>query len=132
VGGQRTGGRLPLFGMVVAVWASLPPYIGPALRPLEVRKEIADHVVPAVVLFTLSVAALALRRRRLPGMGLLVAGLTVTLAGIWMTATHVPLVAQAMRHQVSSTVAAWHSAPGVAVLALGLAWTAIHWADAGP
>ncbi len=89
--------------------------------------EVVDHVVPGVVLIMVSVAALALRRSRRPTDHLLVAGLVALLAGIWMTATHVPLVAQATRNEASWAAAAYHTAPAVAVTVLGLAWVAKSW-----
>ncbi|MFP5375461.1 MAG: hypothetical protein ACLGIO_01590, partial [Acidimicrobiia bacterium] len=94
------------------------------------RVEVADHVVPTVLMIALSVAALASARRPAPGLFPLVAGMGVLLAGLWMTATHVPLVAQASRDEVSAGAAAYHTVPGLAVLALGVVWVAAHWGDA--
>lgn len=120
---------LPVVGLVVAAWAVLPPYTGPEIGT-STRVEVADHVVPAVLMIALSVAALATARRPAPGLFALVAGLGVLLAGLWMTATHVPLVAQATRDEVAAGAAAYHTAPGLAVLALGVVWVAAHWGDA--
>lgn len=120
---------LPVVGLVVAAWALLPPYTGPEIGT-STRVEVADHVVPAVVMIALSVAALATARRPAPGLFPLVAGAGVLLAGLWMTATHVPLVAQATRDEVAVGAAAYHTAPGLAVLALGVVWVAAHWGDA--
>ncbi|MCA1844735.1 MAG: hypothetical protein LC792_16390 [Actinobacteria bacterium] len=115
----------------MGVLALLPPYLGPALEPLEIRKEVADHVVPGVVVLAISAVALWVAGRPAgpPPTALFVAGLVITLAGIWMTATHVPLVAQAVRHQPQAPWPAtvWHTLPGLAVDALGLWWTAAHW-----
>lgn len=124
---------LPFLGLVVALWALLPPYSGPELAT-EMRVEIADHVVPSVLMIVLSVAALVRSRRAGPGSEsgsfMLIVGLGILLAGLWMVATHVPLVAQARRGEVPWGTAGYHTAPGLAVMLLGLAWTALHWNDA--
>lgn len=133
----RSGFRdaLPFLGLAAAVWALLPPYSGPELNT-EMRVEIADHVVPSILMIVLSLVALLLRRRagaRSPaGSFMLLAGLGILLAGFWMVATHVPLVAQARRGEVLGGTAAYHTAPGVAVMLLGLVWAALHWNDSAP
>ncbi|MDP9387163.1 MAG: hypothetical protein M3Q48_04360 [Actinomycetota bacterium] len=113
----------------MAGWALLPPYTGPELAT-QTRVEVADHVVPALVVLALSLFALARARRPAPGAFPLLAGLGVLLAGFWMTATHVPLVAQAARGEVAAGAAAYHSVPGVAVVVLGTVWAWAHWSDA--
>lgn len=87
---------LPVAGLVIGAWALLPPYSGPALAT-ETRVEVADHVVPGVVVLAVSVAAVLVSRRAKGGGALFGAGLIVILAGIWMVATHVPLAAQGSR-----------------------------------
>lgn len=113
---------LALAGVALAVWAMLPPYFGPAL-PLDPTVEVVDHVVPGVVVLAVSLAALALSRREA---AMFAAGLLVTLAGFWMTVTHVPLVAQAARGEVPWGTATWHSVPGVVVVAFGAVWAVRH------
>jgi hypothetical protein len=132
--GRRPGGEigLPVAGLLIAVWAVLPPYSGPEINT-SMRVEVADHVVPAMLLLGVSVWALLRARRAGPavgGTGMLVAGFGVLLAGLWMTATHVPLVRQALRDQVSDAAAVYHTLPGLVVLALGALWAAKHWSDA--
>lgn len=117
---------LPIAGLVIGLWAALPPYFGPELDT-ETRVEIVDHVVPSLFLMAASVVALVLARVRPAPAHLLVAGFVVALAGIWMVATHVPLVAQAARHEVPAGAAAYHTAPGLAVVALGLGWIVAYW-----
>lgn len=120
---------LPWVGLVISLLALLPPYT----RDLntEMRVEVADHVVPGAILLAVSAAMVA--RSRQAGNGgetfPLVAGMVVLLAGLWMTATHIPLVNQARRgeNEVSYLDAAWHTVPGVVVLVLGLVWTAAWW-----
>lgn len=122
-------GRLPVVGLVAAVWAVLPPYTGPELATAA-RVEVADHVVPGALVLLVALASIVLSRRTAPpATAMLVAGLTVTLAGLWMTFTHVPLVAQAIDNEVPMGAAVYHSVPGLAVLALGLVWAAAYWRD---
>ena len=125
--------RLALAGLVVGAWAILPPYSGPALNTSS-RVEVADHVVPGVVVLLVSAATLAIARGGpRPGTLPFVLGLVVLLAGIWMTATHVPLVGQALREatrdQAPAGAVAYHTVPGLAVVALGVVWAAAHWSD---
>lgn len=108
--------------LVVAVVASLPPWIGPRLS-VAPRVEIVDHAVPAGVIAVAALTVLAVGRARCTTAGL-PAALAVALAGVWMSATHVPLVLQALREEVPASTAAWHTAPGAVVLVFGLAWAA--------
>lgn len=113
------GGRaLPLAGLLSGLWALVPLYSGPELNVAR-RVEIADHLIPGVVVLAACVAAIALRLRATK---LLVAGMAVALAGFWMTATHLPLVLQAKDGGVAWGSALYHTLPGVAVLVVGLVW----------
>ena len=115
---------LPSAGLVIGAWAVVPPYLGPALAT-DARVEIADHVVPAIVILALS-TALVVRRAAIPAIVMFAAGLTIALAGLWMFLTHVPLLAQAARGQAPVLAVAWHSVPGVAVIVLGVVWVLQH------
>ena len=120
---------LPALGIAAGAWALLPPYSGPYLATSN-RVEVADHVVPGVLLLVVSVTGLLMARRpQGPGEFLFVAGLAVVLAGIWMTATHVPLVLQAARDEAPVGAVVYHTLPGLAVLALGVVWASAHWKD---
>jgi len=122
---------LPLVGLAVAVWASLPKYSGPTLH-VEPAKEVADHVIPAVVVLVASVVGiLAGRRPRGPGGLRFVAGMVVLLAGLWMMATHLPLVAEATRGQAPWPATIYHTSAALAVFGLGLLWAAVTWSEAG-
>lgn len=124
---------LPLVGLGVAVWASLPEYSGPAINTSSTT-EVVDHIVPAVIIFLASIVGiLAGRRPQGPGALRLIAGMTVLLAGLWMLSTHIPLVAQTMRGgPEAATWAAtiYHAAPALAVFGLGLLWSTATWAEA--
>lgn len=112
------GWGLPLAGLVSGLWAFVPYFSGPDLNVAQ-RVEIADHLVPGVVVLAASAAALGLRLR---GTTLLVAGMAVALAGFWMMATHLPLVLQARRGEVAWGSAMYHTLPALAVLLVGLVW----------
>jgi hypothetical protein len=119
---------LPVMGLAAAVVAVLPPYTAQDIGTSD-QVEVVDHVVPALLLVVLSLAALVQARRPRPGLFPLVAGLGVVLAGFWMAATHVPLVAQATRDEVDAWTAAYHTIPGLLVLTVGVVWVAAHWGD---
>ncbi len=121
---------VPATGLFAGAWALLPPYSGPALDT-AMRVEIADHVVPGIAVLVVSVVSLLVARNGAGGAGfMLVAGLAVLLAGLWMTATHVPLVIDATRDRAPAGATLYHAAPGVAVLALGFLWAAFYWSEA--
>jgi hypothetical protein len=111
--------RLLIAAAVIGVWAVLPPYSGPVLVT-ETKNEIADHVVPSVLL--LSMVAIALAGGYRSPNAMLGLGLGIVLAGVWMTSTHVPLVAQALRGDVGWAATLWHTIPGLVVLGLGVTW----------
>lgn len=123
---------LPVMGLVVAVWASLPKYSGPG-EPRFVpdpAAEFANHVVPAIAVAVVSVWALLARRRpRGPGAVPFFAGLVVLLAGLFMVATHAPLVAQAANGDAPWDAAIYHSSAALATFGLGLLWAVTHWSD---
>ena len=121
-------------GAVAGAWATVPRFWGPELAGLDSTTEVVDHLVPGIVVLAGSAAmfVVARDRARPVGVPMFVAGLIVTLAGLWMTATHIPLLAQARRHEVTWGAAWFHTMPGLVVLALGIVWAAAHWADAAP
>jgi hypothetical protein len=94
------------------------------------RVEIADHVVPGVVVVVVSIVALVtLARSSDRSTFMFAAGLVVVLAGLWMFATHVPLLAQASRGEVTWGAALYHTGSALTVLVFGMAWVAAHWSD---
>ncbi len=119
----------PVAGLIVGVWAALPRWVTPAINTSD-RAEFADHVVPSIVLIIVSVVTLVLLQRS-PGSSsfMFVAGLVLVLAGLWMFATHVPLIAQALRNEAPWGATIYHSASAVTVLLFGILWTAAHWND---
>ena len=121
---------LPLVGLPVAIWASLPQWSGPKLN-VAASAEVVDHIIPAVFVVLASVIAiLAGRRAQGPGALRLVAGMVVLLAGLWMLATHLPLVAQATRDEAPWPATLYHTSPALAVFGLGLLWSVATWSEA--
>jgi len=112
--------------VVLGAGAILPPYISLfGELNLQERVEVADHVVPGLIVLLVSLVAVLFLRGPAPAHPpLLVSGGVITLAGFWMVATHVGLVAQARRNIVPGGAVAWHLLPSLAVLLLGASWTA--------
>ena len=118
-------------GLFVAVWASLPRYSGPKLN-VAASTEVVDHVIPAFVVLLCSVVAIfAGRRASGPGSTRFLAGMGVLLAGLWMMATHLPLVAEARRGDAPWVATIYHTSAALAVFGLGLLWATVTWAEAG-
>lgn len=115
--------------LIAGAWALVPPYWGPALST-EASVEFVDHVLPGIAVLAIAAACLLAGTRRVGAtLAFLLAGLGVTLAGFWMTATHWPLVLQATRGEVPWGSTVHHSLPGLAVLAVGGFWSARFWGD---
>ena len=122
---------LPLVGLGIAFWATLPQWSGPKLN-VEASKEVADHIVPgAVVLVASLVGIWAGRRPQGPGAFRFMAGLGVLLAGLWMMATHLPLVGEALRGVSPWPGTIYHTSASLAVFGLGLLWATVTWSEAG-
>ncbi len=121
---------LPMVGFGVALWASLPQWSGPKLN-VAASTEVVDHIVPAVLVVLASiVGVLAGRRPQGPGGLRLIAGMTVLLAGLWMMATHIPLVAEATRDEAPWPATIYHTSAALAVFGLGLLWSTVTWSEA--
>lgn len=124
---------LPLVGLPVALWASLPQYSGPAINT-SATTEVVDHIVPAIVVVLCSLVGIAASRRpQGPGALRFIAGLGVLLAGLWMLATHFPLLTQTMRggpEAASWAATIYHTSSALAVFGLGLLWATVTWAEA--
>lgn len=124
---------LPLVGLPVAFWATLPQWSGPAINT-SATAEVVDHIVPAILVVLCSLAAIAVSRRpQGPGAVRFIAGMGVLLAGLWMIATHFPLVTQTMRggpEAASWAATIYHSASALAVFGLGLLWATVTWSEA--
>ena len=119
---------LPGAGLVIGVWAMLPPWVGPKLHGIPVKREVVDHIVPGIVVVAASVLVLVAGRRGRSAETLgLLTGMIVFLAGFWMTATHLPLVGQAQDGSVPVPSVVNHVLPGLTLAALGIVWSASYW-----
>ena len=124
------GNNLLAAGIAAGVLGSLPFFVTPELDTAR-SAEIADHVVPGVlVLVAAGSVFLGHRRRGVTPMSFLVAGLAILLAGIWMVSTHVPLLNQARQGDAPWGASLYHSAAAVIVLAVGVAWASAAWTQA--
>jgi len=120
--------RAQLALMLLGGLSILPPYAGPPLGlELDVRAsvEVVDHVLPGAVMALCGGLGASLRRSR-PRAQAGVAGLllysSAFLAGLFQTATHVPLLLAAAKGLTPWGPALLHStlAPVITVIALGL------------
>ncbi len=111
-------------GVLVGTWALLPRYGGPRLElgPRGDQLEFVDHVVPGTLVIVVSLLALLIGRRATTMGPLFGVGLVILVAGLWMDATHLPLVLQATRGEAPWGATLHHSTPGLAVLLLGVGW----------
>jgi len=93
-----------------------------------------DHIIPAILIVLCSLAAIAVSRRpQGPGAIRFIAGMGVLLAGLWMIATHFPLVTQTMRggpEAASWAATIYHTSSALAVFGLGLLWSTVTWSEA--
>ena len=121
-------------GVLVGTWALLPRYGGPRLElgPRGDQLEFIDHVVPGAVVIGVSLLALLIGRRARTLGPLFGVGLVIVVAGLWMDATHLPLVLQATRNEAPWGATLYHSLPGLAVLLLGVGWCLLFRATAAP
>lgn len=123
---------LPFLGMVVGLWGMLPRFVESGLDTDE-RVEFVDHFIPGLAVVVVAVVALAVARRSpQPGPFLFLAGLIVLLAGLFMVATHVPLVMQANRGEAPWGGTIFHTSAALAVFCLGAVWASTYWSETAP
>jgi predicted membrane channel-forming protein YqfA (hemolysin III family) len=107
----------------IGAWTAVVPYLGRALG-LDVNVkaivEVVDHVIPGafIVVAALYLHRLA-RRGTLSGASpALFASGVAFLAGFWVLATHVPLLADAAASKLPWEAAIWHSIVALPVVGL--------------
>jgi hypothetical protein len=115
----------PYFSVALAVFGvldAIAPYVSTALGlhlstlPLN---EVVDHVVPGAIVIAVAWVSIIRGRRSLAG------SLLALVAGVWMVATHVPLLVQAGQGLVPLQTALLHSIPGILVLLTALMATLV-------
>ncbi len=114
----------------IGAWTVVVPYVAKLLG-LEVNVpasvEIADHVVPGLIVAAAGAYLVTIARRgalAADRLAMLAAGVCF-LAGFWVLATHLPLVGDASRSDVSWEAAIWHSISALPMLILA-AWCVVR------
>lgn len=106
----------------LAAWAMVVPWLAAAVGlelDVATRLEIADHVVPGGIMLA-AAAVLAARSGAPGGVVWIGAGGVAFLTGLWITATHVPLIPQAVDGLAPWGAALLHLSAGPPILAVGL------------
>lgn len=106
----------------IAVWAAAVPWLAAAVGlelPVPTRLEVVDHVVPGVAMLA-GAAVLAGSPGLRPDLTWMGVGAVAFLTGVWITATHVPLVLDALDGLVAWEVALVHFSAGPPILLSGL------------
>ena len=106
----------------LAVWAVAVPWLAASIGlelDVATRLEIADHVIPGVVMLV-GAAILAVRGGPPGSVVWIGAGAVAFLTGLWITATHVPLVPAALEGVAPWGAALLHLSAGPPILGLGL------------
>lgn len=117
--------ELIVFGLLGAVAPYLSNAVGLAVDTKPVV-EVVDHVIPGAVVVAVAVATLVGAPRSFIGSMLVLA------AGLWMTASHLPLLVQATRGEAGLGAALVHSVPGMVILALAVVMVIIDRPRDGP
>ena len=114
----------------IGAWTIVVPYLGQALGlevPVAAPVEVVDHVVPGAIVVAAGLFLAARARRHALAsdrVAVLAAGVTF-LAGFWVLATHVPLIADAARSDQPWDAAIWHSISAVPIVVLA-AWCVLR------
>lgn len=129
-----TSGRttLRLAAALSALGAStvVVPYLGHSIGlgvDVASRVEVVDHVVPGALVAMVGGWLFVLARRRTGdgGWPVLLGGGVCFLAGFWVLATHVPLLADAASGKARWGAALWHASTALPVVVVSL-WLALR------
>jgi len=126
-GGARERAAAPLAAVLSALgcWTIVVPYLGHAIGlgvDVASKVEVVDHVVPGALVAAIGGCLLMLTRRRvvLGGWPTLLGGGVCFLAGFWVLATHVPLLADAARGTAPWGAALWHASTSLPIVVVSL------------
>ena len=114
----------------IGAWTIVVPYLGQALGlevPVAARVEVVDHAVPGAFVVAAGIFLAARARRHALAsdrLAVLASGVGF-LAGFWVLATHVPLIADAVRSDQPWDAAIWHSISAVPIVVLA-AWCVLR------
>ena len=136
MGASPTGGPRPIEARraaalaAIGAWTVVVPYLGHVLGlgvDVPSRVEVVDHVVPGVIVAAVAGGVWTLATRRPVGgtLPVVLGGSVCFLAGFWVLATHVPLVADAADGQESWAAALWHASTALPIVAMSL-WFALQ------
>lgn len=78
-----------------------------------------------MVLTIAAYLAISAHRNKLPGLGRPIGGGICFLAGFWVLATHVPLIADAAHGKAAWGSALWHASTALPIVVLAL-WTVVR------
>lgn len=108
----------------LGAWTIILPYLGRAIGlvvDVASKVEIVDHVIPGVLVATIgSYLAINAHRKAPPGLSRTIGGAICFLAGFWIFATHVPLVADAADGRAAWGATVWHASTALPIVGLSL------------
>lgn len=110
---------------LLGAWTIVVPYLAVPLG-LEVKVEslveVVDHVIPGALVAGagLYLTMLARRRSLAGAQTALLAAAVCFLAGFWVLATHVPLLADAGRSKEPWDAALWHASTALPIVVISL------------
>jgi hypothetical protein len=124
-----------MWGLLAAIggFTAVTPYLAGAVGldvDVAASVEVVDHVVPGLTVVGAAIAVLALGRRTGDAQ-VLGAAMVALLAGLWVTASHAPLLADAADGDVGWGAALLHVAAGPPLLALSALLAARAYRSAG-
>jgi len=117
----------------LALWAAIVPWLAAAVGlglDVPTNLEVVDHVVPGVVALA-GAALLVLLGGPRGGVAWLGAASAAFLGGLWITATHVPLIFDALEGPIPWGTALLHFSPGPPILVLGV-WMLLRGLGSAP
>lgn len=108
---------IPIELLLFGAWGITAPYLGRAIGLVVDTTslvEVVDHVIPGAAVLVVAMVAIITGRRWF------VTSMVVVAAGMWMTATHLPLLVEAVHGQADMGASLFHMLPGVVILLIGV------------
>jgi hypothetical protein len=113
----------------LGAWTIVVPYLGRAIGlvvDVASSVEIVDHVLPGTLVAAIGAClAVTTYRDTQPALSRPIGGGVCFLAGFWVLATHVPLIAQAVQGKAPWGSTIWHASTALPIVALSL-WTVLR------
>lgn len=120
----------------LGAWTVAIPYLGHAIGlsvDVAARVEVVDHVLPGTVVMAVG-ATLFVSGRRTPVLAkwpAIIGGGISFLAGFWVLATHIPLIADAARGSAGWGATLWHASTALPIVVISL-WYALRGSPTEP